>query len=157
MTAQVATPIAEQFVVPGPAHGGTAPLRFVPLTQATFAAWDHIAFVLSGDIDDEDAAAHIAALIAYAWRQHGGGQPLPDSPDSPPVFSWPRPNTIVAALPMWSRPSKRRTPEQATIQLIATVQDFCHGGTPVRRDGSRLIEKATVAVCWALLGNSRRP
>lgn len=92
----------------------------------------------------DDEAEVAAGLFGYAWAQHGAARRTGSVDDYPVV--WHDPRTMVVTAPMILRPERSRTRAEATADLFRDFLTYLTEGSPVRRDGTRLVPALDVDV-----------
>lgn len=98
---------------------------------------------------NDTAAETAAALFGYAWSQHGAARRTGDVADAPVL--WINDQTMVVTARMVDRPERTRSRTEATRDLFTTFLDYLTTGSPLRKDGERLVpplgvDPATVRV-----------
>ncbi|CAG7636977.1 hypothetical protein SIM91_05280 [Rhodococcus opacus] len=88
------------------------------------------------DEPDEDAVAYLEQVVGYAWPANMTGVPKIDE-GRVSVHD----TTVVFDADIRLRRHKTRTSEDATRALAANVLTYYAEGSPVRKDGNRLVNR----------------
>lgn len=129
-----------------PAWRGGAVLRPLSAPDVDFDRYTRFG-VIFDDEPDEDAVTYLEQVVGYAWAANMAGVPTIDE-GRVSVHD----TTVVFDADIQLRRGKTRTREEATRALAAQVLTFYAEGSPVRKDGLRLVDRPNDVVLPAVVG-----
>ena len=129
-----------------PSWRGGAVLRPLSASDVDFDGYTRFG-VIYDDEPDEDAVAYLEQVVGYAWASNMAGVPTIDE-GRVSVHD----TTVVFDADIRLRRDRTRTREEATRALAAQVLTYYAEGSPVRRDGLRLVDRPDGVVLPELVG-----
>lgn len=126
-------------------RGGSA-LRRLTDPTADLSRYTRFGVVFDAE-PDEDAVAYLAQVVGYAWPGNMAGLPKIDD-GRVSVHD----TTVVFDAEIRLRRNGTRTGAQATRDLALQVETYYPEGSPVRKDGTRLVHRPTDRTFPAITG-----
>lgn len=130
-----------------PAWRGGNVLRLLADTAADMSRYTRFGVVFDAE-PDEDAVTYLAQVVGYAWPGNMAGVPKIEEGR----VSVHDDTIVVFDARIRLRRNGTRAEVQATRDLASQVEEYYSVGSPVRKNGTRLVNRPTDVTLPAIVG-----